>query len=185
MWRKVHSPLPHDSRLRSLLDLDKSRRASVPTRLRRSSPSRYDYQQESRKSPSHSRTGDEEPTSDVTAEYQEWPMRGVLKRVIVRDEIRYGMEFSIEETHGLMCQQHTVAHDSTNCEDSQPGDMWEIHKITGMRKVDGVEEFHVAWEPTWMPESELGGARELVEEFRARLSVRHGKNRQGETGVSG
>jgi hypothetical protein len=37
----------------------------------------------------------------VSAEYQEWPMRGVFKRVIVGDEVRYGMEFSLEEPHGL------------------------------------------------------------------------------------
>jgi len=44
-----------------------------------------------------------------------------------------------------------------------------------MRKVDGIQEFRVAWAQTWMPESDLGGAGELVEEFKARLSVRHGK----------
>jgi hypothetical protein len=55
-----------------------------------------------------------------------------------------------------------------------------------MREVDGVQEFRVAWAQTWMPESELGGARELVDEFKARLSVRHGKkNRQGKTDVTG
>jgi len=37
-----------------------------------------------------------------------------------------------------------------------------------------------------MPESDLGGARELVEEFRARLSVRNRKkNGQGETDAAG
>jgi hypothetical protein len=54
-----------------------------------------------------------------------------------------------------------------------------------MRKVDGAEEFRVAWAQTWMPESDLGGARELVEEFKARLSVRHGKNWQAEIEVAG
>lgn len=43
-----------------------------------------------------------------------------------------------------------------------------------MRKVDGVEEFRVAWAQTWMAESDLG---ELVGEFGARLSVWHGKKR--------
>jgi hypothetical protein len=53
-------------------------------------------------------------------------------------------------------------------------------------KIDSVEEFCVAWAQTWMHESDLGGARELVEEFRARLSVRHGrKNGQGKTDVTG
>jgi hypothetical protein len=37
-----------------------------------------------------------------------------------------------------------------------------------------------------MPESELGGARELVDEFKARLSVWHGKKSgQGKINVMG
>ena len=91
-------------------------------------------------------------------------MRRVFKRVIVGDEVRYGMEFSLEEPHGLTCPQHTVAHDSTD------GTLWEIRRIT------------VAWTQIWMPESELGGARELVDEFKTQLCVRH-KNGQGKTDV--
>ena len=122
----------------------------------------------------------------MSAEYQEWSRRGVFKRVIVGDEVRYGMEFNLEEPHAVTCPQHTDAQQSTDGKDSQPGDLWEIYKITGMRKVDGVEEFCVAWAQTWMPESDLGGARELVEEFRARLSVRNrNKNRQDKADVMG
>ena len=72
-------------------------------------------------------------------------MRGVFKRAIVGDEVRYGMEFSLEEPYGLICHQHTVAHDSTDGGDAQSGDLWEIRRITGMRKVDGIQEFRVAW----------------------------------------
>jgi hypothetical protein len=37
-----------------------------------------------------------------------------------------------------------------------------------------------------MPESDLGGARQLVDEFKARLSVLHrNKNGQGKTDVTG
>jgi len=39
-----------------------------------------------------------------------------------------------------------------------------------------------------MPESELGGAREVVDEFKARLQERRGnrsRNVQGETGTAG
>jgi hypothetical protein len=75
-------------------------------------------------------------------------MRGVFKRVIAGDEVRCGMEFSLEEPHAVTCPQHTVAHQPTDGGDSQPGDLWEIRRIAGMRKVDGVEEFSVAWAPT-------------------------------------
>ena len=94
------------------------------------------------------------------------------------------MEFNLKETHGLTCQQYTDALHSTD-EDPQPGDLWDIRKVIGMRQVDGVKEFHVAWAQTWMPESDLGGARELVEEFKARLSVRHKNNGQDKTDVTG
>jgi hypothetical protein len=54
-----------------------------------------------------------------------------------------------------------------------------------MRSVYSVEEFCVAWKPTRMPESDLGGARELVDECRAHLSLRHRKDRQGKTEAAG
>jgi len=41
-------------------------------------------------------------------------MRRVFKRAIVGDEVRYSIEFSLEELHSLMYHQHTVAHDSTD-----------------------------------------------------------------------
>jgi hypothetical protein len=69
---------------------------------------------QSKKAPNPTSVGDKESTSNMSTEYQEWPMRGVFKRVIVGDEVRYGMEFSLEEPHGLTCPQHTVAHDSTD-----------------------------------------------------------------------
>jgi hypothetical protein len=88
------------------------------------------------------------------------------------------MEFSLEEPR--TCPQHTVFHQSTDGGDPQTDELWDIQRITGTRKVNGAEEFRVAWAQTWMPESELGGARELVEEFKARLSVQRGKNWQAE-----
>jgi len=51
------------------------------------------------------------------------------------------------------------------------GQEWEIRGIIGRQKVNGVVQYWVEWEPTWMPESELMGARELVDEFEARLQV--------------
>jgi hypothetical protein len=59
---------------------------------------------------------------------------------------------------------------------------WEIRSIIGRQKVDGVVQYWVEWEPTWMRESELGGARELVDEFEARLQAR-GENQGGQGGA--
>jgi hypothetical protein len=43
----------------------------------------------------------------------------------------------------------------------------DIGSIIDRQKVDGVVQYWAELEPTWMPESELGGARELVDEFKA------------------
>ncbi len=51
------------------------------------------------------------------------------------------------------------------------GQEWEIYSIIGRQKVNSVVQYWVEWEPTWMLESELIGARELVHEFEAWLQV--------------
>ena len=63
--------------------------------------SRCDNQPESRKSSSPSPTGDEELTSNAGAAYQEWPMRGFFKLITIGNEVRYGMEFSLEDVQQL------------------------------------------------------------------------------------
>jgi hypothetical protein len=55
-----------------------------------------------------------------------------------------------------------------------------------MRKVGSIEEFYIDWVPTWMPGSDLGGAREFVDEFKVQLSVRHRKKKgQSKTDIAG
>ena len=99
--RKVHFQLPHNGLLRSPPNPDRSRAASVPARLKRPASSRCDNQPESRKSSSPSPTGDEEPTSNAGAAYQEWPMRGFFKLITIGNEVHYGMEFSLEDVQQL------------------------------------------------------------------------------------
>jgi len=53
------------------------------------------------RSSSPSPTGDEEPTSNAGAAYQEWPMRRFFKLITVRNEVRYSMEFSLENVQQL------------------------------------------------------------------------------------
>jgi hypothetical protein len=55
-----------------------------------------------------------------------------------------------------------VSHLSTDAGDHQPSDLWEICSIIGTRKVDGVVQYWVDWEPTWMLESDFGGGGEGV-----------------------
>jgi hypothetical protein len=98
--RKVHFQLPHNGLLRSPPNPDRSRAASVPARLKRPASLRCDNQPESRKS-SSSPTGDEEPTSNAGAAYQEWPMRGFFKLITIGNEVHYDMEFSLEDVQQL------------------------------------------------------------------------------------
>ena len=51
------------------------------------------------------------------------------------------------------------------------GQEWEIRSIISRQKVNGVVQYWVEWEPTWMPKSKLMGSRELVDEFEAQLQV--------------
>lgn len=62
-----------------------------------------------------------------------------------------------------------------------PSHEWEIRNILGQKMVGSEVYYHVDWEPTWMSESELDGARELIDKFTARLQVAL-KRREGWTG---
>jgi hypothetical protein len=42
-------------------------------------------------------TVDEEPTSNAGAVYQEWPIHGLFKLKTIGNEVRYAMEFSLED----------------------------------------------------------------------------------------
>jgi hypothetical protein len=60
----------------------------------------------------------------------------------------------------------------------------EIREIVSQKKVGGKVYFRVDWEPTWMPESDLHGARELINKFVAQLQYtpREGRSGSGSMG---
>jgi hypothetical protein len=65
---------------------------------------------------------------------------------------------------------------------TDPDRDWEIRNIIGWKVVDGEVHYWVDWEPSWMPESELDGAKELVDGFVARLPLHNagaGRTRKG------
>lgn len=53
---------------------------------------------------------------------------------------------------------------------------WEVRQIIGKQDVDGVPHYLVVWFETLVPEHALGNAKELVDEFEARLRTRRGVN---------
>jgi len=54
---------------------------------------------------------------------------------------------------------------------------WKVEKILNKRKIRGVEKYLVCWKgftaehDTWKREEDLGNAREVVEEFKRRMSA--------------
>jgi hypothetical protein len=85
--------------------------------------SRCDNQPESWKSSSPSPTGDEELTSNAGAAYQEWPMRGFFKLITIGNEVRYGIEFSLEDVQQLCAAAfplHTSSAGSNASFSAQP-----------------------------------------------------------------
>lgn len=71
-------------------------------------------------------------------------------------------------------------------EKSQPASLaadleqeWEIRNIVGQKTVGGIVHYLVDWEPTWMGEFELDGARELIDGFVAQLPCTRRKSWDG------
>jgi hypothetical protein len=54
----------------------------------------------------------------------------------------------------------------TGSADPESEPEWEVRKIIGTRVQNDESHFLVDWAPTWMPESELDGSRELIDMFR-------------------
>jgi hypothetical protein len=51
----------------------------------------------------------------TTTEYREWPMHGFFKRTTIGNEIRYSMDFSLEQLQGfcaIVCPLHTMSPNS-------------------------------------------------------------------------
>jgi hypothetical protein len=68
--------------------------------------------------------------------------------------------------------------------DTDTSEEWEIRNIVGRKTVGGEVQYLVAWETTWMRESDLTGARELIDEFMSLLPKR-GQQEMSESNASG
>ncbi len=51
---------------------------------------------------------------------------------------------------------------------------WEIRRIIGKRRAGKGYEYKVRWKDTWLPKSELGNARRLLQEFEAQCRSQRG-----------
>ena len=55
---------------------------------------------------------------------------------------------------------------------------WEVSRIVGRRRVGKVVEYKVRWKNTWLSRSNLGNARELLQEFEAQRRAQRGNQRR-------
>jgi hypothetical protein len=84
---------PHYSRSRSPSNVDGGQTTLVQTQFKRLSPLRCNYRHQSQRNPTRSSVGEEEPTSNIGAEYREWPCMGSLNAH--RLEMRYATVWSL------------------------------------------------------------------------------------------
>jgi len=61
-------------------------------------------------------------------------------------------------------------------------DKWEVRDIAGRKLVGGKVFYLVDWAPTWEPESEVGGTKELVDELVASFIQRESQGGHGDDG---
>lgn len=124
------------------------------------------------------------PTHSIDASYQaaaatscgsvqeseEIPIHGYFTLKSIESKVVYCLTFSQEL---LPCQHPGRRGDfATDLDKSQsaasvadPNPQWEIRKIIGQKIVGRERHYRVEWKDTWMPESELAGAKELVDAF--------------------
>jgi hypothetical protein len=69
---------------------------------------------------------------------------------------------------------------------TDPTREWEIRNIIGQKTVDGNVHYCVDCKPTWMPESDLHRAEDLIDRFTAQLQCarRESSNRDREVACS-
>jgi hypothetical protein len=89
------------------------------------------------------------------------PVRGYLTLTAEESIIQYSFTFSQD----LEERQDAADFRAFQPDTADPGQQWEIRKIIGQKVVGREKYYRVEWKDTWMPESEMVGAKELVDAF--------------------
>jgi hypothetical protein len=91
------------------------------------------------------------------------PIRGYFTLTAEESMVQYSFTFSQD-----LVERHDAADSRAFQPDTpaaDPSQQWEIRKIIGQEVVDREKYHRVKWKDTWMPESEMVGAKELVDAF--------------------
>jgi hypothetical protein len=106
---------------------------------------------------------------------------------LISDEVDGTLRFSVNSKPAITSRYSSPVSDSALLTEPQlatqvidDNQQWEVHKIIGGEDVDGVLHYRVKWASTLEPEHSLGHAKELMDEFEARLQAKRGvKNGRG------
>ena len=112
-------------------------------------------------------------SSGSMQESEEMPIHGYFTLKTIASKVVYCLTFSQEllphpqdQRQGQDCATVFKGPQSA-APVADPNHQWEIRKIIGQKMVGRESHYRVQWKDTWMPESELAGAKELVDTFRA------------------
>ncbi|KAG9228934.1 hypothetical protein BJ875DRAFT_524797 [Amylocarpus encephaloides] len=94
------------------------------------------------------------------------PVRGYLTLTAEESRVQYSFTFSQDLGERQDAADSSAFQQDTPAAD--PGQQWEIRKIIGQKVVGREKYYRVEWKDTWMPESEMVGAKELVYAFIAK-----------------
>ena len=120
-------------------------------------------------------------SSSKTQESEEMPIYGYFTLNTVASKVMYCLTFSQELLQHLAPRQYRAADLSTPQSTASVADAnseWEIHQIIGQKMIGRKKHYLMEWKNTWMAESELTGAKGLVDAFMAKGKIGSGSGKQ-------
>jgi hypothetical protein len=107
--------------------------------------------------------------SGAVQESEEIAIHGCLTLKTLKLEVLYCLTFSQESLPRPLERDVFVDQSEQIGLVAEPNQEWAVRKIIGQKMVDEEMHYQVVWEPTWVPEFELAGAKELVNGFVAKF----------------
>jgi hypothetical protein len=103
------------------------------------------------------------------------PIHGYFTLKTVKSKVMYCLTFSQESLSDIQVHTQTTGNTANLGGPrlippvTDLDHLWETYKLVGRKVVNGEMHYKVRWEDTWMPESELAHANDLIDEFEMKL----------------
>ncbi len=117
---------------------------------------------------------------DIIPESEEIPVYGYLKLKMLGPNVVYCLTVS----QGSSQHHHEQKQDAN--EEPQPTALvtpsqeWPICEIISHKMIGGEMHYFVGWDRSWLPKSEMGGAKKLLDAYHAKLRCVQGKSEDGQ-----